>query len=96
MKFGIAVLVVAGLAQATDSLVDPKLVGTWQMVVPNPAGVAIWVWDVHANGTYSFHAEGPGNIPSHRGTFEAAQGKYVLKATTMDWEDRGTYRSSGQ
>lgn len=91
MKFGIAALVVVGLAYAAAPGVDPTLVGTWQMVVPNSDGVAIWVWDVHANGTYSFHAEGPGNIASHRGTFEAAHGTYSLKATTMDWEDRGTY-----
>ena len=91
MKFGIAALIIAGLANAAAPLVDPNLVGTWHLMVPNSKGIAIWVWDVHANGTYSFHAEGPGNIPSHRGTIEAAQGTYVLKATTMDWEDRGAY-----
>ena len=90
-RFGIAAVVVAGLACCAAPVVDPALVGTWQMQVPNSAGVAIWVWDVHANGAYSFHAEGPGNVPSHRGTFEATKGRYVLKATTMDWEDRGTY-----
>ncbi len=96
MKFVIAPLLVVallfvGLSRATAESVDPALVGTWEMVVPNSAGAALWVWDVRADGTYSFHAEGPGNVPSHHGSFQAANGKYVLKATNLDWQDSGTY-----
>ena len=91
MRIGITALVVAALARAAAPPVDPALVGTWEMVVPNSDGLALWVWDVHADGTYLFHAEGPGNVPSHSGTFQAAQGKYSLKSTTMDWVDQGTY-----
>ncbi|MGH7524395.1 MAG: hypothetical protein ACREK8_08820 [Gemmatimonadales bacterium] len=72
--------------------VDPGLVGTWEVNVPNADGVARWVWDIHADGTYAFHAEGPGNVPAHSGTFAARNGKYSLRATTMTWVDDGTYQ----
>lgn len=54
--------------------VDRRLVGTWELSVPNAQGVARWIWEIHPNGTYDFHAEGPGAAPSHRGTFAAAKG----------------------
>ena len=86
----IAVLFVA-VSCAPAQSVDPDLVGTWEMMVPNEAGAALWVWEVRADGTYSFHAEGPGKVPSHHGTFQASKGKYVLKAVNLDWQDSGTY-----
>jgi hypothetical protein len=79
------------LMHAAAPTVDRALVGTWNMEVPNPSGVATWIWEVRADGTYDFHAEGPGNIPSHRGTFQAANGTYHLNSTTIDWVDQGTY-----
>jgi hypothetical protein len=91
MKFAIAILVFLGLSYASAQPVDPALVGTWQAVVPNSAGAARWVWNVRADGSYDFHAEGPGNIPSHHGQFEAAEGRYTLKAANLDWTDNGTY-----
>jgi uncharacterized protein (DUF2141 family) len=73
-------------------LVDPALVGTWQLSVPNPQGMALWIWQINADGTYSFHAEGPGSPPPHSGRFSAAGGQYTLKSTTMNWTDSGTYQ----
>jgi hypothetical protein len=84
-------LLFVALSCAT-SKVEPSLVGTWELNVPNADGVARWVWDIHADGTYAFHAEGPGNVPSHSGTFEAKNGKYTLNAKTMAWVDDGTYQ----
>ena len=75
--------------------VDPGLVGTWELSVPNAAGVARWVWEVHAEGTYAFHAEGPGGVPAHSGVFQANNGKYSLRSTTLLWVDSGTYQVIG-
>ncbi len=95
MRFAFAILIFLGLscagAFAGTQTVDPALVGTWQAVVPNAAGAARWVWNVRADGSYDFHAEGPGNIPSHQGEFEASDGRYTLKAANLDWTDNGTY-----
>ena len=93
LKAAIVIASVLGivLSRGMAQSVDPALVGTWEMVVPNPAGAALWVWDVRANGTYSFHAEGPGNVPSHHGTFHATKGGYTLEAADLDWQDSGTY-----
>lgn len=75
--------------------VDHNLVGIWELSVPNAQGVARWVWEIHPNGTYDFHAEGPGAAPSHRGAFAAAKGNYTLKSTTSAWNDTGTYQVTG-
>ncbi|HEV2272024.1 MAG TPA: hypothetical protein VGR92_21440 [Steroidobacteraceae bacterium] len=72
--------------------VDGRLVGTWEIVTPTPVGVARWVWEIHKDGTYRFHAEGPGAVQAHSGTFAASKGRYVLNSKTMDWNDAGTYR----
>jgi hypothetical protein len=72
--------------------VDASLVGTWEIVTPTPAGTARWVWEIYKNGTYSFHAEGPGAAPAHSGTFAAAKGHYILNSTTTTWNDTGTYQ----
>jgi hypothetical protein len=74
------------------SQVDPGLVGTWEMMVPNAKGVARWVWDIHAEGSYDFHAEGPGNVPAHSGSFSAKDGQYTLQSNTLAWADSGTYQ----
>jgi hypothetical protein len=72
--------------------VDAALVGTWELKVPNPLGISRWVWEIHQDGTYDFHAEGPGAAPAHSGTFAASQGHYTLNSTTLSWNDVGTYR----
>lgn len=87
-------LTAAILASCSDAFtpVDRGLVGTWEVMVPNTAGVARWVWDIHADGSYAFHAEGPGDVPAHSGEFEARDGAYHLRSTTMVWVDSGTYQ----
>lgn len=72
--------------------VDHNLVGTWELSVPTAKGATRWVWEIHPDGSYDFHAEGPGAAPSHRGTFAAAKGRYTLKSTTSAWNDTGTYQ----
>ena len=76
----------------SSAQVDSGLVGSWELMVPNEQGVARWVWDIHTDGTYAFHAEGPGNVPSHSGVFEARKGRYQLRSTTLAWADTGTYQ----
>ena len=92
MRIALLTLLAGVTAACSSSKVDSGLVGTWEVSVPNTDGVARWVWDIHADGTYAFHAEGPGGVPSHSGTFEAKDGKYSLRATTMVWVDDGTYQ----
>jgi hypothetical protein len=77
---------------AAPAGVDSKVVGTWELSVPNPLGVSRWVWEIRQNGTYKFHAEGPGAAPTHSGTFAASDGHYTLKSTTLSWSDEGTYQ----
>lgn len=67
--------------------VDPNLVGYWKLNVSS----GIWVWQITANSTYTFHSEAPDNAPSHDGTFTASNGKYTLHAINMPWDDQGTY-----
>lgn len=92
MRYAIALLLLLVAPSCSSSKVDSGLVGTWELDVPNAQGVARWVWQIHAEGTYAFHAEGPGGVPSHSGTFEARNGKYTLRSTTMPWVDDGTYQ----
>ena len=92
MRIALLTLLACVTTACSSSKVDSGLVGTWEVNVPNSDGVARWVWDIHADGTYAFHADGPGNVPSHSGTFEAKNGKYTLRATTMVWVDDGTYQ----
>lgn len=72
--------------------VERALVGTWDIQVPNASGIARWVWEIRADGTYDFRAEGPGSPPSHSGTFTASRGHYTLASTTLAWDDTGTYQ----
>ena len=90
-KFIVTALLSLAVACSTAQTVDPALVGTWEMVVPNAGGAALWVWQIRPDGRYDFHSEGPGDYPSHHGTFQAIKGKYVLKAANLDWRDSGTY-----
>jgi hypothetical protein len=71
--------------------VDPAFVGLWGLNVSS----GIWVWQVSANGTYTFHSEAPDNTLPHDGTFTASSGKYTLHAITTQWDDQGTYTMQG-
>jgi len=69
-------------------VVDRGLVGIWQATVPG----GIWLWQIAANGTYTFRGEATTNeAPSHVGTFTASNGKYTLHAYNIRWDDQGTY-----
>jgi hypothetical protein len=72
--------------------VDPAVVGTWELMVPNQLGISRWIWDIHRDGTYNFRAEGPGAAPAHSGAFAASKGRYALDSKTLAWNDTGTYR----
>lgn len=90
-----ALLCIAMLAGCTEANtpVERKLVGTWEIQVPTANGSSLWVWDIRANGTYGFHAEGPGNAPAHSGAFLASNGRYAINSTAgMEWQDTGTYK----
>ena len=91
MRRALALLSFVVACSGSTAKVDPSLVGSWELMVPNAQGVARWVWDIRADGTYGFHAEGPGNIPAHSGVFEARGGHYILRSTTLAWIDTGTY-----
>jgi len=73
------------------SPVDPKVVGTWQLLV-NPG---YWIWRVAANGTYEFHSEAMDGARTNAGTFTASNGKYKLHAINLTWDDEGTYTFQG-
>ncbi len=72
--------------------VDSNVVGTWEIMVPNQLGVSRWVWEIRQNGTYNFHAEGPGAAPAHSGTLAASRGHCTLNSTTLKYSDAGTYQ----
>jgi len=67
--------------------VDANVVGLWKLTVNS----GIWVWQVSANGTYTFHSEAPDNTLPHDGTFTASDGKYTLHSIVSNWDDQGTY-----
>ncbi len=74
--------------------VDPALVGLWKLNASN----GIWVWQITANGTYSFHSAAPaspGNQPMHNGTFTTSNGKYTMHAINVVFDTQGTYTIEG-
>ena len=71
--------------------VDPRLVGIWKL----DAGSGIWVWQISANGTYTFHSEALDGTAPHAGTFTASNGKYTLHSIVTVWDDQGTYTMQG-
>jgi hypothetical protein len=71
--------------------VDPALVGLWKLNVAS----GIWVWQIAANGFYTFHSEAQDKTPTHSGAFTASNGKYTLNAFSMQWLDQGTYTMQG-
>lgn len=95
-----SVLVVATLhvvalpRPGVTATVDPAVVGTWEIMVPNPQGAARWIWEIRADGTYSFRSEGPGSAPPHSGSVTFVNGQWSLQTTTglPGWTDTGTYQ----
>ncbi|MGB7931672.1 MAG: hypothetical protein WCH04_05520 [Gammaproteobacteria bacterium] len=71
--------------------VDRALVAAWVQNVTNSLGVAKWVLEIRADGTYIFSSSGQGAAPNHVGNFTAADGKWTLTAQSITWQDEGTY-----
>jgi len=67
--------------------VDRGLVGIWQINVTG----GIWLWQIAANGTYTFRSEAFDKAGSNAGTFTASNGQYTLHAYDVHWDDQGTY-----
>lgn len=40
----------------TSPAIDPALVGTWEIMMPNGRGQSRWIWEIMDDGTYRFHA----------------------------------------
>lgn len=78
---------------ATKPPIDPALVGTWEIMVPNDRGVARWIWRVLPDGTYKFHSEGRRPAPAHEGTMSAVNGRWSLRAFKglAGYDDGGSY-----
>jgi caspase domain-containing protein len=75
------------------STIDPALVGTWEIMVPNDRGASRWIWRIMGDGTYKFHAEGRRPAPPHDGTITAMKGQWSLHAIRglAGYEDGGSY-----
>jgi caspase domain-containing protein len=75
------------------STIDPALVGTWEIMVPNDRGASRWIWRIMGDGTYKFHAEGRRPAPPHEGTITAMKGQWSLHAIRglAGYEDGGSY-----
>ena len=73
--------------------IDPALVGTWEIMVPNDRGQSRWIWRIMRDGTYKFHAEGPRAAPAHEGTMAAMNGHWSLHAVKglAGYDDGGSY-----
>jgi hypothetical protein len=80
-------------APAPPSLIDPALIGSWELMVPSARGPARWVWNILPTGTYNFHSEGGRPAPAHEGTMTAANGHWTLHVVKgmRNWDDGGDY-----
>jgi hypothetical protein len=75
-------------------VVDPALVGTWEIMVTKRGGrQSRWIWQITGDGTYRFHAEPFGAAQPHEGTMTAASGHWTLHALKglRNWSDGGSY-----
>ena len=76
-----------------SSTIDPALVGTWEVMVPNGRGQSRWIWEIMGDGTYRFHAEPQRSARPHEGTITAANGRWTLRALRglSGYSDGGAY-----
>jgi hypothetical protein len=74
-------------------VIDPSLVGTWEIMVPGDRGQSRWIWSIMGDGSYKFHAEGGRAVRPHEGTMTAQNGRWTLHATRglSDYTDGGSY-----
>jgi hypothetical protein len=77
----------------TSPLIDPALVGTWEIMVSSGRGQSRWIWQIMGDGTYRFHAEPQRSARPHEGTITAANGHWTLHATRglSGYSDSGAY-----
>ena len=80
----------SGTVGLSDGPVDGSLVGLWETYVLVGEEWRHWTLDIAANGTYTFQDN---DVFGHSGTFEAADGTWVLFSQTNDWTDGGTYQT---
>jgi hypothetical protein len=73
-------------SNAKSSGVDPQIVGSWELQVPNGK----WLLNVRRDGSYDFHSEANDGIPSSIGSFAAGSGHWSL-TTSAGYTDGGTY-----
>jgi hypothetical protein len=80
-------------APAPPSMIDPALVGNWEIMVPSDRGPSRWVWNIFGDGSYRFHSEGGRPAPSHEGTMTAANGHWTLHVVKglKNYDDAGAY-----
>lgn len=73
--------------------IDPALVGTWEIMVPDGRGQSRWIWQILGDGTYKFHAEPSRAARPHEGTVSFANGRWTLHALRglKDYSDGGSY-----
>ena len=73
--------------------IDPALVGTWEIMIPNDRGSSRWIWRIMGDGTYTFHAEGRRAAPPHQGSISASNGRWSLHADRglPGYDDGGAY-----
>jgi Caspase domain len=78
---------------AAPSLIDPALVGNWEIMVPSDRGPSRWVWNIFADGTYRFHSEGGRPAPAHEGTMTATNGRWTMHVLRglRNYDDGGAY-----
>jgi len=74
-------------------VIDPALVGTWELIVTRRGRQSRWIWQIVGDGTYKFHAEPFGAAPTHEGTMTAANGHWTLHALKglRNHNDGGAY-----
>jgi len=93
ISFGLASLL--SIASLRAGSVDQKMVGKWTVMVPTAQGTsALWVWEIHADGTYNAHTEGQAPDVVHSGRVTFADGTWTFQATQglPNGTDRGTYQ----
>ena len=73
-------------------LVDPGVVGSWRLMVPDPASgtAAEWLLDINDAGDFWFKITRATASRSEQGTFRAKDGKWQW--TTRNEEQSGSYR----
>ena len=73
--------------------IDPVLVGTWEIMVPNDRRLSRWIWRIMGDGTYRFHVEGRRPTPWHEGTISAMNGHWSIHAKRglAGYIDGGSY-----